>query len=166
MKKKELAKIVYRHDDLKQLAKKQLLQLGFKEEEIHEEYTVKSPEMKSRIVVDVVGIKPKHKVAIECGSVQGERLSQLKLFFDEVIVLPYINDGVLKEWIILKKESDERNSRLNKLIVEVEKLKSDSEIIYKSIENMLVPLEQSWKYADKLHKLSRELLWRIRQTEL
>ena len=81
------------HDRLKRLARVILEHRGFKDSEIFVEYRV--PSIKKDLVVDVVGIQTEESgrttsVAIECGNTPAEKIPQLKLFFDEVIILPYI----------------------------------------------------------------------------
>jgi hypothetical protein len=79
------------HDELKQMARKILMDRGFKEAEIFEEYMVKTHEMRTGFRVDVAGITDDLKIAVECGAVQGQKVAQLQLFFDEVVLLPYLS---------------------------------------------------------------------------
>jgi hypothetical protein len=54
------------HNELKEKARQQLLDLGFALDEIYSEYKVVIP---VTLRVDIVGIKPDLKIAIECGDV-------------------------------------------------------------------------------------------------
>lgn len=74
------------HTELKQKARERLIRMGFSPDEIKAEYTVVVP---VKLRVDMVGIKPDRKVAIECGYHVAE-LDRFKLLwkvFDDVIRL-------------------------------------------------------------------------------
>ena len=85
------------HKELKERAKTRLTKMGFKPGEVHEEYKVRVREealqemqrlhprkLSASFRVDLVGISPTMKVAIECGSVPVWKLLLLKSAFDEV----------------------------------------------------------------------------------
>lgn len=77
------------HRTLKEKAKKILREKGFKDSEIFSEYPVKfDEEVKFRHDVDIAGIKPELKIAIEIGSTPKNRINNLKKFFDQVIHIP------------------------------------------------------------------------------
>lgn len=78
------------HEALKETAKQILTKMGFRETEIQTEYyvTVQGGGLKS-FKVDVVGLNENRKVAIECGETLGTKIAALKMFFDDVIVLPF-----------------------------------------------------------------------------
>ena len=91
------------HEALKEIARKILIDMGYLSTEIKEEYWVQphsaySGENNSLhgFRVDVVGLKPDKKVAIECGKTPGEKIAALKIFFDEVIILPYFTLNIEK----------------------------------------------------------------------
>jgi len=92
---KELREMKLRnpHKFLKNFAAAHLINMGFKWNEIHEEYYVSSYLYQAR--VDVVGISNKKKVAIECGKTTKDRIL-LHLFFDEVYHLPYEREKPLQ----------------------------------------------------------------------
>jgi len=75
------------HRNLKKAAKKYLLSLGFNKDQIKEEFYL--PEEGIRI--DVVGISPERKIAIECGHISGgeERIKKILKHFDELKVFRY-----------------------------------------------------------------------------
>lgn len=91
---KKTRKKQIKHKHLKAIAKQFLKDLGFSNKEIQEEYFVEVEGIRQKIRVDVVGIDHERKIAIECGRVPAEKIGWLNLFFDEVIVLPYMNDRV------------------------------------------------------------------------
>ena len=79
------------HLKLKEIAKQNLLKLGYKEEEIFYEYPVTIHGR--NYVIDVVGLsKEKGRHAIECGNVNCdiEKIKDLLCCFNEVTNLPYI----------------------------------------------------------------------------
>jgi uncharacterized coiled-coil protein SlyX len=99
--------------------------MGYEESEIKEEYTIKSSEMKEGFRVDVVGIKPNHKVAVECGITNSDKLVWEKLFFDEVIVLPFFKMD--KESVLLERrirELEEKVAEQSKALEESRKEKN------------------------------------------
>ncbi len=93
------------HDALKEVAIKILTDMGYASDEIKQEYWIQPYSPYSRqnqdnslhgFRVDVVGLRQNKKVAIECGKTLGEKIAALKMFFDEVIVLPYFSLNVDK----------------------------------------------------------------------
>lgn len=77
------------HRALKEKAKEILKKKGFSDKEIFNEYQVEfSENVKFRHDVDVAGIKPDLKIAIEIGSTPKNRINNLKKIFDEVIHIP------------------------------------------------------------------------------
>ena len=82
-----------KHKQLKLLGRIMLKDRGYSDEQIFEEYKIELG--KKKYIVDICGIKnPKHfdggeSIAVECGTTNSEKLVNLKLFFDEIIVLPY-----------------------------------------------------------------------------
>ncbi len=123
------------HEALKQIAVKILIDMGFTMEEIKEEYWVSPYSLYSRrdsdlkgFRVDVVGLKPNKKVAIECGKTPGEKIAALKMFFDQVIVLPYFSlntDKLDLERVI--REKNQIISDQNKKITELTEQKISRE---------------------------------------
>jgi len=89
-----MATDVTEHQNLKAYGKKVLLSLGFTEQEIQEEYCVKFDGMREKLLVDIVGISRCRKVAIECGNTPSEKMIKLQMYFDEVILLPYLKARV------------------------------------------------------------------------
>ena len=82
------------HKDLKKLAHIILYKKGFNETEIHEEYVLDLLQSTKRCFrVDVVGISKDKKIAIELGTTNPKKLTQLELFFDKVIHIPYGVEG-------------------------------------------------------------------------
>jgi len=81
------------HEELKKLARRVLKDMGFRKEQIKEEYYF-HPVKGIRYMIDVVGIsqhweKPHLWVAIECGKCKEKKKEDLKKFFDFVIHIPY-----------------------------------------------------------------------------
>jgi len=123
--------------------------MGYEESEIKEEYVIKNSEMKEGFRVDVVGIKPNHKIAVECGLTNSDKLVWEKLFFDEVIVLPFFKmetESVLLERRI--RELEEKLVEQSKLLEETGKketlLIADSEslsTIYTLVKALLACFE-------------------------
>ena len=77
------------HDQLKRLARLILLAKGYNSEQIFQEYELKFPGCKKSIIADVCAITKDHSSVVECGTTPSDRTAQLKLFFDEIILLPY-----------------------------------------------------------------------------
>lgn len=72
-----------KHYTLKKVAKQLLLEKGFKEKEIHDEYVY------GHYKIDVVALSKDKRVAIECGDTNKAKLMELFFEFDEVYHLPY-----------------------------------------------------------------------------
>lgn len=167
------------HNALKEYAHKLLLNMGYEESEIKEEYIVKNSDMKEGFRVDVVGIKPSHKVAVECGLTNSDKLVWEKLFFDEVIVLPFFKMD--KESVLLERRIRELEgivAEKSKLLEESKKQKNiliaDSGslmTIYMLVKALLVSLEDKspallglWDYH--LDEATRSLAdWLVRWKE-
>ncbi len=88
------------HKNLKNYGRTLLLSMGFMPKEIIEEYRVSMPPLNNKLagktllfIVDLCAFANrrefKKSVAVECGKTDVEKISQLKIFFDEVIHLPY-----------------------------------------------------------------------------
>ena len=84
------------HTALKEVARKVLANMGYTPDEIKEEYSVGGYDFRKSFRVDVVGLKKDKRVAIECGATPGEKIAALKMYFDEVIVLPYFTLNIKK----------------------------------------------------------------------
>ena len=94
-----------KHEALNQYAKQLLITMGFQSSEIQEEYVLRPThreyskgynsnfkreiDANQSVRIDVVGISNSKRIAIECGITNSENLAMEKLFFDEVIVLPF-----------------------------------------------------------------------------
>ena len=134
-----------KHKRLKLLGRVLLKDKGFVDTEIYEEYEILIG--RKKYVVDICGINPNlysgHRrnihgggkaVAVECGNTSAEKLTNLKLFFDEVVHLPY---G------IISLDSDLRETlqgyimtikSLEKEIIELNRVIRDRESDIKSLE--------------------------------
>jgi hypothetical protein len=143
------------HKRLKELAKKRLLELGFSEEEIFEEYLIKTDDMKKGIIVDVAGIKPHYKVAIECGHVNGSRIAQLQLFFDHIEVLPYFSEDI-RELVSLKSENEELKEKIASLEYELRRVEAKLKCVREGIRSILAALIELGDYESK-EELIREI---------
>ena len=69
--------------------------MGFTDSQIHQEYFIvhRTGGLHFQRMIDIVGESQDKKVAIECGEMNGGvnwRFSELLLFFDRVIWLPYL----------------------------------------------------------------------------
>lgn len=74
------------HYAYKKIAIDILKEKGFEPAEIHEEHNVEYlVNGKMKYIVDIVGIKDKYRVAIECGQTEHSKLINLRKIFDEVI---------------------------------------------------------------------------------
>jgi len=74
-----------KHNGLKEKARQHLLELGFAPDEIHAGYKIEIPIL---FRVDIVGIKPDLKVAVECGDLHDvDRVRALKKIFNQVITM-------------------------------------------------------------------------------
>lgn len=70
-----------------------LKEKGFQDNQIHTEFAVHTnyPHGTTGIrVVDVVGIKPQKKIAIECGICSSNQLELIRPYFDEVLHFPFL----------------------------------------------------------------------------
>ncbi len=80
--------MIIKHKELVKKAKQILLQRGFKKRQIIEEYPVKLKDGSIKIL-DVVGIKGKQIVGIECGGLSKD-IDVIKEVVSEFIYLPYV----------------------------------------------------------------------------
>lgn len=87
------------HKVLKEVAKEFLVELGYSNEQLVEEYRIldTNGNGKAVLIVDVVGIKDKHIVAIECGGSRPEKLLKLADKVSKIYILPYGNTEIY-EW--------------------------------------------------------------------
>jgi hypothetical protein len=110
------------HNELKEYAKLFLSKLGFEPNEIFEEFLVKFDGMRERLIVDVAGISANRKVAIECGQTPSNKMPKLEMYFDEVILLPYLKSKISDMFV-----GDEKNMALTitRQEKEIEKLTHD-----------------------------------------
>lgn len=171
------------HDLLKLHARNFLNELGFEDDEIHEEYMIKSKEMRHNIRVDLAGIsketddydKPKRIVAIECGSVQAEKISWLNLFFDEVILLPHMKDRIshsfhkeeaFMEIKKLKRElKEEQKTRINlsnkNTILKREVKEKKNQLIIKIISDII----ENFGYNNRINFLFSDINTELQKRE-
>jgi len=140
-----------KHKKLKLLGRVLLKDKGFLDNEIYEEYKILIG--RKNYVVDICGINPNlysgHRrkihgggkaVAVECGHTNAEKLTNLKLFFDEVVHLPY---G------IISLDTDLRET-LQEYIIKIKSL--ENEII--KLNNVIRDREDNirqFKERDKIH---------------
>lgn len=87
-----------KHDLLKEKGKNILLNMGFKENEIFEEYKYES------YVIDVIGINEDKKVLIECGKIIKSKYDILKNGPDKFIHLPYDKHSIYGKGVRVKPE--------------------------------------------------------------
>jgi len=73
------------HSELIEKAKDILMQKGYMENEIYEDFGFRDHR------IDIVGWKKDRKIAVACGKWDREKLADLRDFFDEVVYLPYIS---------------------------------------------------------------------------
>lgn len=124
------------HKALKEYGHQLLNQMGFKDSEVHEEYGIKTSGMKEGFRVDVVGINPSRKVAVECGLTNTDKITWLKLFFDEVYILPFFN--MKSSEALADRRIRELETELAETTRELEDLKQES---IKIIANYEVDIE-------------------------
>jgi hypothetical protein len=148
------------HEALKEVAIQILTNMGYLPNEIQQEYWVQPQQtygMRNSqnhslhgFRVDVVGLNADKKVAIECGKTPGEKIAALKMFFDEVIILPYFSLNV--EQLDLERTIRKKNE----IIVQREQTIKDLE---KTISD-----RQEWeRIVESITKDWMELLHRIAQ---
>ena len=94
--------------------------------------------VKKGIIADVVGLKDNHSVVIECGNTPSDRLCQLKLFFDEVLYLPYVKVMGHPEKDIL-----ELNSQIATLTSENTKLREDNEHYKRRLDDLETKIREA-----------------------
>jgi len=142
-----------KHKKLKLLGRVLLKDKGFLDTEIYEEYKILIG--RKNYVVDICGINPRLEsgqkrsssegkaVAVECGTTNSEKLINLKLFFDEVICLPY---GILSLDTDLRKTIEEYMIKVKSLENEIKEL--EKVIRYK--EGDIYRLREREKQHDKV----------------
>jgi len=134
------------HKDLKKLAHIILYKEGFNETEIYDEYVLDVPKSTKRnFRVDVVGLSKNKKIAVELGTTNSKKLTQLELFFDKVIHIPYGIEGfeeIQIDQIIKYKTINES------LTDTIEKLKNEIKEKERKIQN-IEKTDEYEKQADK-----------------
>lgn len=123
------------HTALKEVGRKILESMGYQSNEIKEEYEICGNKKSFR--VDLVGLKESKSIAVECGTTSGEKIAALKMFFDQVIVLPYFTLNLLKE--DYERIIRQQNDKIQNLTKECERLQSelsDRQFGYSSIERI------------------------------
>lgn len=115
--------------------------MGYQSTEIHEEYWIGGKGIKlngsnKSFRVDVVGINSDKSVAIECGRTPGEKIAALKMFFDEVIVLPFFttNISMLEHERVIRLQSEE--------IASLRQAKYDLELQSRERESLRITLRE------------------------
>ena len=115
------------HTALKEVARQILGDMGYTSEQIQEEYHVSlgsDYEAKKTFRVDVVGLGEK-RIAIECGSTPGEKIAALKMFFDEVIVLPYFKLNI--EQLEYETTIRKQNQAIKSLTEQIQELQHEQQ---------------------------------------
>lgn len=148
------------HEALKEVAIKILTNMGYTPDEIQQEYWVQPKQSYTlRSIqnhslhgfrVDVVGLKADKKVAIECGKTPGEKIAALKMFFDEVIILPYFSLSVDK--LDLERVIREKNEVLlqrEKRVQELEKELADR----REFQRIVQQITKDW--MELLHRIAQ-----------
>jgi len=117
------------HKSLKGLGRVLLKDMGFKPSEIQEEYRLEVNtlgERKKYYIVDLCGIAKRRQftkaVAVECGNTDGEKLTNLNLYFDEVIHLPY---GVVSIDLTVKELIEQYETQLDEYRMQIEALEKE-----------------------------------------
>jgi len=77
-------------------------------------------------------------MAVECGNTPSDRLSQLKLFFDEVLYLPYVKVMGHPEKDIL-----ELNSQITILTSENTRLREDNERYKRRLDDLETKIREA-----------------------
>ena len=146
-----------KHKKLKLLGRVLLKDKGYEDTEIFEEYKVEIGN--KSYIVDICGMSksfdPK-ATAVECGTTNSEKLINLKLFFDEVICLPY---GILSLDTDLRKTIEEymiKVQSLEKEIIELEKTIRDQEQSIKGFEERVKQHEKVIIIAEVLKRYADE----------
>ena len=172
------------HKVLKSQAIEILKDMGFRDNEIHEEYPItinaNNEKIESKHVtyrVDVAGISNDKRIAIECGSTQAIKIVWLKPFFDEVIILPHIRTFASEEEKatyqlrhVKKKFADTEkslNEQIDKLTKENRKIKTQLITVENKIALKLIELlfeTTSWSLFD-LEYSARTKLDRLKRDE-
>jgi len=144
------------HELLKSIGKEILKSKGFDDKQIFTEFPViqagqvierhlgygQEPVIivvRKGIIADTIGVSPNRSVAIECGNTPSDRLSQLKLFFDEVLYLPYVRTSGSEKEIL------ELNSQVSELRKENDYLKQENAHYRRRLEDLEA------KIRDALH---------------
>ena len=150
------------HKDLKKLAHLILYKEGFDESEIQEEYVLDVPKSSRRnFRVDVVGLSKDKKIAVELGSTNPKKLTQLELFFDKVIHIPYgiegfeeiqidqiikyktINEALTETIQNLKNEIKEKDNKIRK-IERTDDYEKKVDLALDIIKCVRIGLSRSW----------------------
>jgi hypothetical protein len=144
-----------KHTALKEVARGILKDMGFKENEIEEEYVVVGGKNynsnenmlapKKYVRVDVVGINKERSVAIECGICSAEKISLLKFFFTDVILLPFFSFTIDDKSVLRsqRKEIESLTQRLENIEKAYEKEKSYNDAVR--------------NYDNSIHNLMRDI---------
>ena len=64
---------------------------GFKDEEIYTAFVIQTKFRPQPRIVDVVGLRSGHRIAIECGKTSRGYLDMIRPYFDEVLHYPFPN---------------------------------------------------------------------------
>ena len=80
--------MIIKHKELVGKAKQILLEKGFKKSQIDVEYPIKLKDGSTKIL-DVVGIRGKQIIGIECGGVS-KNIDAIKEVVSEFIIIPYV----------------------------------------------------------------------------
>jgi len=128
-----------------------LKDMGFSEDQIHEEYVLRIEGNgdrqhinKFQYRIDVAGISSEKKVAIECGRTSGNKIMWLKPFFDEVVLLPHIK--------VFGSKNQELEYRLRKI---QQKLKDKEKDYKQQIANLS---EKNNQMLDHIQTIERKLI--------
>lgn len=133
-----------KHKQLKILGRTLLRNRGFDHSQIFEEYKIEIG--KRQFIVDICGlneskISGKKNIAVECGNTNPEKLINLKLFFDEVIHLPY---GITSIKSDLTNLIDEQSDTIKTLQDTIKSLQNKN----RSLENQL----EKYEYNREIRK--------------
>ncbi len=126
-----------KHKKLKRLGRVILRDRGYLEKEIFEEHPVQIGNR--AYIVDVCGISNKEKVAVECGTTDPEKLTNLKLVFDEIIHLPY---GITTIDMELRKIIEENTKQTKILEKKIVKQEEQIEARNQKIQGLLKMVEE------------------------
>ena len=128
------------HEKIKELAIQILRMKGYEDNQIFQEYSVSFPMLKKPLVVDVVGINAENNrnMAIECGITPSGRLSQLQLFFDEVMFIPFVSSlDNIKDTSKYENRIRELENEVGRLTETVEKYREKQEKLITACSDIL-----------------------------